>query len=567
LYILFVMSAMHTEVELTTPEPHETAPQTLQDKPLSDLESVRDYVMGLLQSGKADQAIDILLSLVARMTEAHNAVSVRLQQALRQLYGKKRERFVSPDQLAFFFGQLLQPSKTDAQPAAAPTPAPAADNDNNNKPPKTKKLRGPQPPRGAAALPAHLERRVTRVEPPASESVCAICNTNKEIINIHVSERLEFEPAKFFVHREERPVVSCPKCRTGVASAPASETALPGGLPGPSLLAQVVTAKYKDGLPLYRQEKIYEKRYAVPIAISTLSNWVGAVGDLLEPLAKLLKERTLKNFILHVDDTGIHVLDRDDPRGIIKGHLWPYVGQDGNVFVEYTPTWSGLGPQSILGNRVGPVVCDGYAGYGPLFELPSPRIEVGCWMHARRGFEKAYKAGDPRGAVILELVQKLYAVEREANKDGVDHRERLKRRQQYSAPVVNDIFRLLDDWVTVVAPKTPLGKAIGYARNRQVQLSRFLQDGRIPLDNGKVERLIRLIAVGRKNWLFIGSDAAAKRAANIFSAILSCELIGIDPWAYLKDVLPKLASCSFPHSRLSELLPEEWNKRQTHADR
>ena len=559
------MGAMQTEVELTTLEPNETAPQTIGDNPLSDITAVRDYVTGLHRNGNGDQAIEILLALVARMTEAHNAVSVRLQQALRQLYGRKRERFVSPDQLAFFFGQLLQSS--EPQPDAEPTPAPATDNDNNNQPPKPKKLRGPRGPRGAAALPAHLERRVTRLDPHPSECVCAICNRDKDIITIEVSERLDFEPASFFVHREERPVLSCSTCRTGVVSAPASDTALPGGLAEPGLLAQVVVAKYKDCLPLYRQAEIYRKRYGVTIATSTLSNWVGTVGDLLEPLCKLLKERTLKDFILHVDDTGIRVLDRDDPRGIIKGHLWPYVGEGGNVFVQYSPNWSGQWPQEILKNRVGPIACDGYAGYGPLFEHNSLCFEVGCWMHGRRGFEKAYQAGDQRGALILELIQKLYAVERQANKDGVDHHERLKRRQQYSAPVVVDIFALLDEWVVVVAPKTPLGKAIGYARNRQVQLSRFLQDGRIPLDNGKVERLIRLIAVGRKNWLFIGSDDAAKRAANIYSVILSCELIGIDPWAYLQDVLPKLASCSFPHSRLNELLPEEWHKRQTQADR
>ena len=564
LYIISVMSAMHTEVELTTLEPHEQAPQAIADTALSDISAVRHYVMGLHRSGKSDLAIEMLLGVVARMTVAHNAVSVRLQQALRQLYGRKRERFVSPDQLAFFFGQLIQSAQ---QPTVAePTAAPAANNDNSEPPPKPKISRGPQGPRGAAALPAHLERRTTRIEPHPSDCVCSICNRAKEIITVEVSERLEFIPASLLVLREERPVLSCPTCRTGVVSAPASDTALPGGLPGPGLLAQVVVAKFKDGLPLYRQAQIYEKRYLVTIPISTLCNWVAVVGNLVEPLCKLLKERTLEDFILHVDDTGVRVLDRNDPRGIIKGHLWPYVGAGGNVFVDYTRTWSGQGPQAILFDRVGPVVCDGYAGFGPLFQFPSPRLEVGCWMHGRRGFEKAYQAGDKRGALILELIQKLYAVEREANKDGLDYRERFKRRRQYSAAIVADVFALLDEWMTVVPPKTPLGKAIAYVRNRRVQLRRFLQDARIPLDNGKVERLIKRIAIGRKSWLFIGSDNAATCAANIYSVILSCELIGIDPWAYLKDVLPKLASNSFPHSRLNELLPEEWYKRQTQAD-
>jgi hypothetical protein len=171
LYIISVMSAMHTEVELTTLEPHEQAPQAIADTALSDISAVRHYVMGLYRSGKSDLAIEMLLGVVASMTEAHNAVSVRLQHALRQLYGRKRERFVSPDQLAFFFGQLIQSTQqtTDAEPTAAP----AANNDNSEPPPKPKKSRGPQGPRGAAALPAHLERRTTM-----GENYCPCENTN-----------------------------------------------------------------------------------------------------------------------------------------------------------------------------------------------------------------------------------------------------------------------------------------------------------------------------------------------------------------------------------------------------
>ena len=228
--------------------------------------------------------------------------------------------------------------------------------------------------------------------------------------------------------------------------------------------------------------------------------------------------------------------------------------------MEYTPDWSAEGPQAILKDRVGYIQCDGYAGYAALFVPGSPRIELGCWMHGRRGFEKTHQAGDSRATMILGLIQKMYRVERQANEDGVDDEERLKRRLKDSAPVYEEIFELLDRWAPEVPEKTPLGKAIGYARNRRIQLGRFLEDGRIGLDNGEVERLIRLIAVTRKNYLFFGSDEGAKRGAAVYTLILSCECLGIDCWEYFRDVLPKLGASDFPNSRLVELLPEEWLK-------
>jgi transposase len=546
------MGTSQTVEQQTTLAPDETAPEALGPEKLNDLDGVRDYLMSLVSRGQSVQAIEMLLDLLLRMRDSHTAVSVRLQNALRQLYGRRSERFVSPDQLELFLNELAKP----AEPADAD---PKADSRDNTKSSTPKKPRGP---RAAAALPAHLERRTVRIDPEPSQCVCEKCGIQKESIGMETSQRLDFEPASFFVRVQERPKLSCPKCRTGVVCAPAADTPIDRALPAAGLLAQVVTAKFKDKQPANRQAQIYEKRYHVRIPTSTLGDWIGAVGDLLQPVAGELKSRTLTSFMVQTDDTGVRVLDRDDPRGVKRGHLWPYVGDGANVFVEYTPTWSGEGPQAVLMNRTGYIQCDGYAGYQPLFEEGSGRIEVGCWMHGRRGFESAYQAGDQRGAVILELIQKLYAVERKCDQDGVDHHQRLKRRLQHSAPVYEEIFELLDKWAPQVPPKTPLGKAIGYARNRRVQLSRFLEDGRIALDNGRDERLIRTIAVGRKNWLFFGSDLGAQRAANIYSAILSCELVGIDPWAYLRDVLPKLGSCSFPASRLSELLPEEWLKSQ-----
>jgi hypothetical protein len=220
---------------------------------------------------------------------------------------------------------------------------------------------------------------------------------------------------RFYVQVEKRPKLACPRCKQGVTVAPASETPLPGALPGPGLLAQLLVGKYRDGLPLYRQQGIFAQRYGVKLPASTLGDWVAAASDVLSPVVELLKRRTLADGLLHTDDTGVRVLDRDDARGVKRGHLWPYLGQRGNVFVEYTPDWSGKGPQAVLADFKGYLVVDGYAGYQALFGPASPRIEVGCWMHARRGFECAWQAGDSRGGTVLALIQKLYAVERQAS--------------------------------------------------------------------------------------------------------------------------------------------------------
>jgi hypothetical protein len=333
-------------------------------------------------------------------------------------------------------------------------------------------------------------------------------------------------------------------------------------LPGPGLLAQLLVGKYRDGLPLHRQQAIFDKRYGVKLPPSTLGDWLAGACDVLPPLVQLLKQKTLQDFLVQTDDTGLRVLDKDDPRGIKRGHLWPYLGEGGNLFVEYTPDWRGEGPQKILSARKGYIQADGYAGYDALFTAQSPRTEVGCWMHARRGFEKAFRAGEPRAGLVLSHIQQLYAVERQATERGLSPQQRGQLRLEKSASVYTDTFALLEQLKPQVAPKTPLGKAITYALNRYLPLGRFLEDGRLPLDNGETERLIRLIAIGRNNYLFAGSDAAGQRAAHAYTLVLSCYRLGMDPWAYLRDVLPKLGDTRFPASRLAELLPEAWLQQQ-----
>jgi transposase len=529
----------------------------------SDIEGVRAYMQQLLAQGRGHEAIELLVELLARLREAHTSIAQRLQHALRQLYGRRSEK-MPESQLQLLLSFLSSEATVAPAPETEPQPPPSPQAQASTSAGGTgdEQRRRRQAPRGAQALPAHLERREVVIPVAPELRACPCCGEERTPMGEEVSQRLELEPARFFVLVEKRPKLSCAKCKEGVVSAPAAETPLPGALPGPGLLAQLVVGKYRDGLPLHRQQAIFDKRYGVKLAPSTLGDWLASASDLLPPVVELLKQRTLQDFLLQTDDTGLRVLDKDDPRGIKRGHLWPYVGEGGNLFVEYTPDWSGKGPQKILSERKGYIQADGYAGYDALFGPQSPRIEVGCWMHARRGFEQAFRAGEPRAGVVLSHIQKLYAVERQATERELTPQQRGHLRLEHSVSIYTDIFSTLEQLVPQVAPKTPLGRAITYATNRYVALGRFLEDGRLPLDNGEVERLIRLIAIGRNNYLFAGSDAAGHRAAHAYSLVLSCYRLGLDPWAYLRDVLPKLGDTRFPASRLPELLPEAWLQQQ-----
>jgi transposase len=523
-----------------------------------DMEGVRAYVLGLLEAGQGEKAIELLMDLLSRLREAHDSTAQRLKEALRQLYGRRSEKTSAHElqMLLAFLGSETAGPEPSPSASSAQASSPGAEPQKDKKPPRR------QAARGAKALPEHLERREVVVPVSPEQRACPCCGQERTSIGEEVSQRLELEPARFFIQVERRPKLACSRCKEGVVSAPASETPLPGALPGPGLLAQLVVGKFRDGLPLYRQQAIFDKRYGVKLPPSTLADWLAGACDTLPPLVELLKQRTLKDFLVQTDDTGLRVLDRDDPRGIKRGHLWPYVGEGGNVFVEYTPDWSGEGPQQILLQRTGYIQVDGYAGYNALFGPTSARKEVACWMHARRGFERAFQAGEPRASLVLTHIQSLYAVEREASERQLTPQERGHLRLEKSVGPYSALFEALEELRPQVAPKSPLGKAITYASLRYVQLGRFLEDGRLPLDNGEVERLIKLIAIGRNNYLFAGSDAAGQRAAHAYSVVLSCYRLGMDPWAYLKDVLPKLGDTGFPASRLAELLPEAWLQQQ-----
>jgi hypothetical protein len=293
---------------------------------------------------------------------------------------------------------------------------------------------------------------------------------------------------------------------------------------GAGLVAQVLVSKYLEHTPLYRQREIY-KRSRVNLPRSTLGDAVAAACHHLLPVARCIRERVFAHDILSTDDTGLRVLDPQHPQGSKRGFLWPYVAGHRWAYFAYTPSRAGAGPQEELRDYAGFVQVDGYSGYDALFRGEDcPRIEVGCMMHARRYFVRAVDAQDLRALPAVAQIRALYAVEREAKEARLDANARRALREEKARPLLGELHDWLEAMASRATPKSPLGKAIGYAQKRWGALTRYLDDGRLEIDNGEVERLIRLVALGRKNFLFAGSDAGAERAAVAYTVLATCTL-------------------------------------------
>ncbi len=288
-----------------------------------------------------------------------------------------------------------------------------------------------------------------------------------------------------------------------------------------------------------------------------MCDWVRDAALLLEPIVAEMKRRILSSKKLHTDDTPVPVRD-ESRRQTRKGYLWVYLDGDTDVAFDYTPNRSRAGPLNFLGDYAGYVQADAYSGYDEYFKK-SGATEVGCWAHARRKFYDARFDDRWRCTEMLALIGKLYEVEREAKELEADARRTL--RQQRSRPILDQIEQRLNSWSVQMLPKSPPGKAVTYARNQWLALTRYLDDGDLAIDNNAAERTLRMIAIGRKNWLFAGSDAGGQRAAVIYSLVSSCKLAGIDPFAYLRDVLDRVST--HPVSRVADLTPAGWKANLT----
>lgn len=493
-----------------------------------------------MAEGKIEEALDHLLSVIAHL-------DLDRQRLLRKHLGKTSER-VSEAQLS-----LLKQLLGDVTPEATTLPPPEAELPDEIRPKRNRK-----PGHGRRKLPENLRREENIIRVCDEERACPLCGRERTCIGYEERETLERKPAEMFIIVDKREKLACHPCEEGVVTAPAPEKVIEKGRPGPGLLADVIIAKYVDHLPLNRQRAIY-LREGVDLPVSTMVDWVAAVAASVTPLVLCLESHVLRSHVVNGDDTGIKVLDRDEPGGSKKGHLWCYVGDRKYVVFRYTPDWTKEGPQAFLATREGWLQVDAYKGWDGLFNRPNAiAVEVGCWAHARRPFAELALDGDARAGPLIELVRKLYEVETRATHEDVDAAERLRRRQAESAPLVDTIVTACQEIRGRYPPTDPFAKAAGYVLNQERALRRFLEDGELFLDNTLVERRLRPVACGRKNYLFCGSDTAAERAAIIYSLMGSCALAGVEPRAYLTWVLTQLEVQRFPMSRIRELLPDSW---------
>jgi transposase len=421
---------------------------------------------------------------------------------------------------------------------------------------------------GRSPLPAHLERRDTILDLTPEARRCPNCGTDRVCIGQTQTEQLDCDPTPYFVRRTIRKTYACQQCPTTVPAEQRLRTATPStvgpierGRCGPGVLAEVIVGKFLDHLPLHRQAARIA-RAGVTVAESTLGDWMKQSATVLTPLYRLMLERVRECPVIWSDDTRSRFA-KPGERTMPNGHFWAAIGDATapyTVFHFTTGYDAATGPDQFLEGFRGYVHADCLAQYNHLFAAGAKH--VACWAHARRKF---LDAGDA-GAKAVELIHRLYHLEHQLPPpDTPEHiAARHAARQSQALPIVNDLKVWLDAALGTALPKSALGAAIRYVTNHWAAFVRYAEDGRLSLDNNQSERTLRLIAVGRSNWTFVGSASAGERAAVHFSLVGTCRHLGLDAAAYLREVLPALHAIGEKPTddQLAPLLPDVWAKRQ-----
>jgi transposase len=469
---------------------------------------------------------------------------------LRRYYGPRSEKF-DPRQL-LLFGQVIEQLRLDV----------ASLEEEAAEKLVTRRVKN-RDEHGRQQLPECLERIEIEHDLKSEEKACPACGHERSRIGVEISEQLEYFPASFKVLKHVRHKYGCAKCdRDGynpnIQAAAKPAQPIDKGLPGPSLLAYVVTSKLGDHLPLYRLENIFA-RQRVHLARSTMCAWMRAAGDLVAPLVDLMASRIRQSRAVHTDDTTVPI-QSPGAKQCRKGRIWCYLGDEANPYTvyDYTPSRSRDGPARWLAGYSGYLQADAYGGYDGIYHAQGV-TEVACWAHARRKFYDAQDSDHQRATRMLILIGELYAIEREA-KD-TDEATRRALRGERSVPVLAKIKDWIDTEGEVVLPRSPMATAITYAKNQWVALNVYVTQGFLNIDNNAAERALKRVALGRKNWLFAGHDAAAVNHARLWSLIASAERHNIDPQRYLTSVLAKIGTTAA--EQLTQFLPDVWAREDT----
>jgi transposase len=482
-----------------------------------------------------------LLAEVRRLRQENGQLRHRLDGALRQQFGRRSER---------------------TRPRRARVP-------RDERAGCASAVRG----HGRHSLPAHLPRERVEYDLGEADKPCPCCGGPRVCIGEQVSEQLDYRPASYFVVQHVRKAFACRSCdgpseRRFTTAGPAVVGPIPKGLPGPGLLAHLVTCKYADHLPLHRLEGIVA-RSGVRLSRSTLCDWMASAAALVGPLVALMRKRLLRSRVVHTDDTSVPFLERgrDEAR---DGHLWVYIGDRDNPYVvfDFTAHYRRDGPEQFLKGYEGYLQADALAQYEGLFATGDV-VHAACNAHARRRFVEAQASAPEEAEEALQYIRKLYKVERELAERFApeDDAGRQRYRSAQTAAVREEFHAWLTTQRARALPKSPLGEAVGYALSNWEALMRYTEQGYLAIDNNLSERALRQVVVGRTNWQFCGSEAGGRTAAALYSVVATCKHLGIDPFAYLREALPGLfALGDMPgQEALERWLPDVWRQAQGDA--
>ncbi len=472
----------------------------------------------------------------------------QVEQMLRRLYGRKSEQ-LNPNQM-MFDSIILESLEQNAQ--QTPPEAEVQITSEVVKPRKASQHHGRVP------IPEHLERVEILLDIPEEQKVCPETGESLKVIAVEVSEKLEYRPGKLIVNVYKRPQYALPESAdsfAGVLAAAMPDHPIAKCKADVGLLAHLIVSKFADHLPLYRQDGIFE-REGVTIPRATQTSWLMQVYESVKPLEEIFRRAIFESDVLFTDDAPVPLQVKGNGK-LKKARLWVYVrGGTGPPLTVYdfSIDRSKRRPLDYLNGYKGYAHADAYSGYDELFRKDEI-IEVGCWAHARRKFDEAATSRPREATDVLARIARLYHEVETPCADRTPEERRLFR-QEHAAPLLAGIFAKIEELRRQTTPSEPLRKAIDYALNQRKALCRYLEDGRLRPDNNLAENAMRPVAIGRKNWLFVGSERGGRAAALFMSLVKSCKDCEINPWEYLDDMLRRIMS--HPVNRLRELLPDQW---------
>lgn len=545
------------------------------------MEALKGELQKMLASGESASVIDRVLTMVLELERENERLAWRVLRAERYRFGRSTEK-LSKNTLEQLFLALGGDAEEVASGKDLGIPAPPELEQVDD---AAAVASGPtQPPGDVVAPPAkrrrkrvqamtagpNVERIVKNTPIPQEEQNCSICGKVKTAFGHVEYQRFEFIPAKIVLHVERCEKAACISCRKDVSVAPREIPTEIVRKVGPSLLAKLVSEKASLALPIDRQRRQL-RTMGLDVPYKTLQSYWSYTADLLEPIAEIVRSIVFAKWLVSADDTHLKTLNKSAKGGVSRGRLWAFVGTEGTaaetemVAYGYAKDWKAESIGDWFSSIDGFIQCDAYAGYASEIQdnegetfipVPSDR-RLGCGMHIRSKFHAALLAKDKRAAVPLKIFAEIYKIEAECKASGMDAEARLRERQTRSLPLLDALDAWVDEIHPKLLPKSVLRRATTYAISQRVFFRRCFDDGRFEIDNGRVERRIRNFAVGRRNFLFTGSERGGERLAVVYTLVDNCMILGIDSYAYLQDVIAK-RDANWPLARIGELTPSRW---------